>query len=227
MRFAVWMRSAVPFASGVLLVRLVVIVVVVPVTRGGSLERSASHFLESHRVSFRVLRLPWHPIDGATWADFGAFLGGGEKKTDRGDFSSLLNFGEIGAALVTEGAAREARGAPWGQAGGALPSERAEPVAVHALRGRRRLVLARGANNRRARGVVRRGGENLVRGVDPQEVGARETVALHAGQLHGAPFALHGVPPERPAGGLELEAVGSRGVPLLLGFGAFVGYAAG
>jgi hypothetical protein len=85
------MRSAVPFASGVLLVRLVVIVVVVPVTRGGSLERSASHFLESHRVSFRVLRLPWHPIDGATWADFGAFLSGDEKKkTDRGDFSSLF-----------------------------------------------------------------------------------------------------------------------------------------
>ena len=138
-----------------------------------------------------------------------------------------MNFGEIGAALVTEGAAREARGAPWGQAGGALPSERAEPVAVHALRGRRRLVLARGANNRRARGVVRRGGENLVRGVDPKEMGARETVALHAGQLHGAPFALHGVPPERPAGGLELEAVGSRGVPLLRGVGAFVGDATG
>jgi hypothetical protein len=66
-----------------------------------------------------------------------------------------------------------------------------------------------------------------MRGVYPEDVATRETINGDRDALQWAGFALHGVPPERPAGGLELKAVRSRGVPLLRGFGGFDGEASG
>lgn len=134
---------------------------------------------------------------------------------------------ELGAAFVARVTAREARGAAWGAAFGTLPREGAEPWAVHAPDGDRCRVLARRASKHGARGVVRGGGENLMRGVDSHEVRAREAIRVELDALDGAPVALHGVPPERTAGGLEVEAVRLDIAPLLSGFGGFVGEASG
>lgn len=226
------MLPAVLLTRGVLFCFSVVFVVVVPVTRGGSLERSASHFLKSQRVAFRVLRLPWHPIDGERWADFPGFWGvlflpgDGEKKMDRGG-GFLRGSVELGAAFVAEVTPRKARGAAWGAAFGTLPGEGAEPGAVHAPDGDGVGALARRARNHGARGVVRGGGENLMGGVDPHEVRAGEAVRVELDALNGARSALHGVGPKRPAGGLEVEAVRLDVLPLLRGFGGFVGEASG
>jgi hypothetical protein len=66
-----------------------------------------------------------------------------------------------------------------------------------------------------------------VRCVYPEDVATRETVNGYRDALQWAGFALHGVPPERPAGGLELEAVGYLVVKLLGAFRGFDGEASG